>query len=66
MQKTASKNIIYSGSYKFLNLAHNTITIHAQTSNRGISKRTLGTFKKKTMHGRGPELGIYVPLMGCK
>ena len=33
MQKTASKNIISSGSYEFLNLAHNTITIHAHCAN---------------------------------
>ena len=40
MQKTASKNIIPSGSYEFLNLAHNTIiTIRVQTSNRVISRK---------------------------
>ena len=60
--KTASKNIISSGSYDFLNLAPNTITIHAQTSNRGISN-DFRIFFEKTMHGRGPNLGSYVPLM---
>ena len=62
MQKTASKNIILSGSYDFLNLAHNTITIRVQTSNRDISK-TLGTFFEKTIQARGLKLGSYVPLM---
>ena len=38
-KKTASKNIISSRSYEFLNLAHNTITICVQTSNRDISKQ---------------------------
>ena len=40
--------------FKFL--AHNTITIRSQTSNRG-------TFFEKAMHGRGLRLGSYVPLM---
>ena len=42
MQKTASKNIISSGSYEFL-LIWPTIqllySIHVQTSNRDISKQ---------------------------
>ena len=40
MQKTASKNIIPCGRNDFfLNLAHNTITIRVQTSNRDILKQ---------------------------
>ena len=46
----------------FLNLAHNTITIRVQTSNRDISK-TLGTFFEKTIQARALKLGSYVPLM---
>ena len=57
------KNIISSGSYEFLNLAHNTIiTIYTQTSNRGITNDLRNIFEK-TIHGRGPKLGSYVPLM---
>ena len=33
------KKIIPSGSYEFLNLAHNTITLCVQISNRNISKQ---------------------------
>ena len=38
-KKIASIDIIPSGSYEFFNLAHNTITIRVQTSNRDISKQ---------------------------
>ena len=47
MQKTASKNIIPSGSFEFLDLAHNTITIRVQTSNRDISKQLSEHFFRK-------------------
>ena len=70
MQKTASENIVSSGSYEFfLNLAHNTniqILYSNDTranSNRSISNTTLGTFFEKTMHGRDPKIGSYVPLV---
>ena len=39
MQKTASKILFLAEVIDFLNLAHNTITICVQTSNRDISKQ---------------------------
>ena len=46
--KTTSKNIIPSGSYDFFfNLAHNTITMRLQTSNRDILKRHKEYFLRK-------------------
>ena len=47
MQKTASKNIILSGSYEFFNLAHSSITIRMQTSNRDISNQLKEHFLRK-------------------
>ena len=48
MQKTASINIIPSGSYEFfLNMAHNTITLRVQTSNHDISKQLKEHFLRK-------------------
>ena len=45
-------------------LAHNTITILYTRANFKLRylKTTLGTFFEKTIHGRGPKLGSYVPL----
>ena len=62
MQKTASKNIIPSGSYEFLNLAHNAITIRVQTSNCDISKQLKEHFEK-TIQARGLKL---VPMTHLK
>ena len=39
MQKTASKTLFLAEVMIFLNLAHNTITLRVQTSNRDISKQ---------------------------
>ena len=49
----------------FLNLAHNTITIRVQTSNRDISKQLKEQFVRKPykLEPRGLKLGSYVPLM---
>ena len=63
MQKTASKNNISSRSYVFFKSGsqYNNYT-HANLKLRYL-KTTLGTFFEKTMHGRGPKLGSYVPLL---
>ena len=65
MQKTASKNIIPSGSYEFLksgSIQLGTIPTLANFKSRYL-KTTLRTFFEKTMHGRGPKLGNSVPLI---
>ena len=63
MQKTASKNIIPSGSYQFFKSGsqYNYYT-HANFKSRHI-KTTLGPFFEKSIQARGLKLGSYVPLM---
>ena len=66
MQKTASKNVIPSGSYDFLIwLTIQLPTIRMQTSNRDSRylKITLETVFEKTIQVRRLKLGSYVPLM---
>ena len=66
-KKTASKNIISSGSYYFFkNLAHNTITIRAQLLyvrklQIAVSQNdSRNIFFEKTMHDKGLKLGSNV------
>ena len=60
-----TKNIIPSGSYEFFKSGSQYnyyINMRANFKLRYL-KTTLGTFFEKTMHGRGPKLGSYGPLM---
>ena len=47
MQKLNQKILILAKVINFLNLAHNTITIRMQTSNRDISKQLKEHFLRK-------------------
>ena len=55
MQKTASKNIISSRSYEVFTIE----LLYTRKLQIAVSKNDF----EKTMHGRGPKLGSYVPLM---
>ena len=57
MEKTASKNIIASGSYGIIQLLYT-----ANFKSRYL-KTTLGTLFEKTIQAEGLKLGSYVPLM---
>ena len=61
--KTASKNIISSGSYDFFKSGSQYNYYTRSNFKSRYLKTTLGIFFEKTMHGRGPNLGSYVPLM---
>ena len=63
MQKTASKNVIPSGSYDFFKSgSQNDYYTCANFKSRYL-KTTLGTFFEKTIQARSLKLGSYIPLM---
>ena len=66
MQKTASKNSISNGSYEFFKSGSQYNYYTRVIFKSQYLKMILGTFFDKTMHGRGPKLGSYVPLIVSK
>ena len=63
MQKIRIIILFLAETMIFLNMAHNTITIHVQTSDRDISKQLYRNIFEKTIQARGLKLGSYVPLI---
>ena len=63
MQKTASKNIVFSRSYDFFKIWLTIQLLYAYKLQIAVSKNDFRNIFEKTMHGRGPMLCSYVPFM---
>ena len=63
MQKSASKNIIPSGSYDFLNIRVAIQLLYARELQIAIAQNHLGTIYLDTIHARDLKFGMYLPCM---
>ena len=63
MQKSASKNIIPSGSYDFLNIRVAIQLLYARELQIVIAQNHLGTIHLDTIHARDFKFGMYPPCM---
>ena len=63
MQKSASKNIIPSGSYGFLNIRVAIQLLYVRELQIAIAQNHLGTIYLDTIHARDLKFCMYLPCM---